>query len=95
MPLYVFRCRGGFRFLVKAAMAEAGKPCSCPCGEGAERVFTAPVIVMRPPNYSASPDDPAYWEGIHDDPEYLPCQIAPMTADELARVCPYAKERGA
>jgi hypothetical protein len=79
-------------------MAEAGSPQHCVCGKPAQRVFTIPVIVMRPPNYSASPEDPVYWQGIHDDPEYLPCQIAPaqdvdfLTETELGETCPEAKE---
>jgi predicted nucleic acid-binding Zn ribbon protein len=98
MPLYVFRCRGGYRYLVKLPMAEAGQPQRCPCGKPAQRVFTSPIIVMRPPNYSASPTDPVYWQGIHDDPEYLPCHIAPsqdlalVEASELRELCDLAKE---
>lgn len=101
MPIYVFRCQGGYRFLVTAPMSEAGAPRQCPCGELAERVFTVPVIVMRPPNYSASPGSPEYWQGIHDDPEYLPCQIAAapeveaLTAEELVVICEKAKEKAA
>jgi len=98
MPWYVFRCQGGLRYLVKLPMAEAGQPQHCVCGKLAQRVFTSPVIVMRPPNYSASPTDPVYWQGIHDDPEYLPCQIAPtqdpdlVSAEDLRELCSVAKE---
>jgi predicted nucleic acid-binding Zn ribbon protein len=98
MPLYVFRCSGGYRYVVKLPMEEAGKPRLCPCGKPAERVFTSPVIVMRPPNYSASPTDPVYWQGIHEDPQYLPCQIAPVkdpdsvTEAEVRELCSSAKE---
>jgi hypothetical protein len=98
MPWYIFRCQGGYRYLVKLPMAEAGKPQRCVCGKPAERVFTSPVIVMRPSHYSASPTDPVYWRGIHEDPQYLPCQIAPaqgpdiVDAAELRDLCKLAKE---
>jgi hypothetical protein len=98
MPWYVFRCEGGYRYLVKLPMAEASKPQWCVCGRPSQRVFTSPVIVMRPPHYSASPTDPVYWQGIHEDPQYLPCQIAPtqepdiVDAAELRDLCKLAKE---
>uniref|UniRef100_A0A7C5RSG4 Zinc ribbon domain-containing protein n=1 Tax=Thermomicrobium roseum TaxID=500 RepID=A0A7C5RSG4_THERO len=98
MPQYVFRCAGGHRYLVRMSMSEVTAERLCPCGKRAVRVFTSPVIVMRPPNYSASPNDPAYWEGIHEDPQYLPCQIAPardgeaVTEGELRDLCALARE---
>ncbi len=98
MPWYVYRCAGGYRYLVKLPMAEAGQPQRCVCGKPAERVFTSPIIVVRPPNYSASPTDPVYWQGIHEDPEYLSCQIAPaqeievVSETELRELCSLAKE---
>lgn len=101
MPVYVFRCQRGYRFLVRALMDEASAPRLCPCGQRAERVFTPLAVVMRPPQYSASPGSPEYWQGIHDDPEYLPCQIAKapeveaLTEEELAVVCERAKEKAA
>lgn len=82
MAVYVFRCAGGYRFLVRAPMEEAVRERRCPCGQVAQRVFTPPVIAIRPENYSAHPEDPKYWEGIHDDPPYLPCHVAPVRDEE-------------
>ena len=49
MPRYAFCCRScGLEFEVSRSMSDAGREATCPVdGHGADRVFTAPMTLVR------------------------------------------------
>ena len=92
MPLYPYRCPGGVLFGARFPMGEAPTTTPCPCGRGeARRVYLPVSVILRPVNYSASPTDPVYWEGIHDDPVHYRWQDSSsrelVTPDEARERC--------
>ena len=57
MPRYPFCCRScGLEFEVSRAMSDAGRDAACPVdGEGADRLFTAPMTSIRQGDGAAAP----------------------------------------
>lgn len=99
MPLYAYRCPGGVLFGARYPMGSAPSEILCPCGRGsAHRVYLPMTILVRPPNYSASPSDPRYWEGIHEDPTHYRWQNGDLrelaTTDEARDLCAGKVEHG-
>jgi len=93
MPEYCYKCPGGFKFTKSFLMAEAPRETVCPCQRGiATRVFLPHTIIVRVPNYSASPDSPEYWKGLTEDPDHQgsrPVKITfeILTAEEARKRC--------
>lgn len=62
MPIYEYRCREGHGFERYLPLAEFATAQVCECGERAQKILSAPMVVTDLPGYS-SPVDGRWVEG--------------------------------
>jgi len=92
MPLYVYRCPGGYLVASRHPMGEAPRELGCPCHRGVmTRVYVPLATIMRPENYSAHPEDPDYWKGFGQPRDFYRWQRAKdmdvLTPEEAREQC--------